>query len=55
MSKYDEIEFKPNNRVRCQEPRSGYYWCGTCDRNKVAANTKCSYCGKKVKEKNFKK
>lgn len=40
-----EPEWRPNNRQRARDGKTGLYWCGRCDANHVSDGSKCEVCG----------
>lgn len=45
MNDYEDVEYVKTNREKRQAPKSGEWWCDTCDAAVVRLGGKCKTCG----------
>jgi hypothetical protein len=49
-----EYEYRLTNREKKRAPKSGLFWCDTCDRRLVREWEKCPECGQRSGQKRLK-
>jgi len=52
---FAEYEYIRTNREQRLRPKTGRFWCGTCDRYRVGHYQRCPVCGTKSGIRRYKK